>query len=71
MQLYLALSNTIVSTALIREEEGAFALVITSRKLYHYFQAHPIILMTDQPIRKKMNKIDVVGRLVQWAIKLS
>ena len=70
MQLYLALSNTIVSMALIREEEGAFALVITSRKLHHYFQAHPIILMTDQPIRKKMNKIDVVGRLVQWAIKL-
>ena len=26
--------------------------------------------MTDQPIRKVMNKIDVAGRLVQWAIEL-
>ena len=26
--------------------------------------------MTDQPIRKVMNRIDVAGRLVQWAIEL-
>ena len=26
--------------------------------------------MTDQPIRKTMNKIDAIGCLVQWAIKL-
>ena len=26
--------------------------------------------MTDQPIRKMMNKIDAVGRLIQWAIEL-
>ena len=27
--------------------------------------------MTDQPIRKSMNKPEAVGRMVQWAIKLS
>ena len=26
--------------------------------------------MTDQPIRKTINKIDTVGRLIQWAIEL-
>ena len=26
--------------------------------------------MIDQPIRKTMNKIDAVGRLIQWAIEL-
>ena len=26
--------------------------------------------MTDQSIRKKMNKIDTAGHLVQWAIEL-
>ena len=48
----------------------AFALVVASRKLRPYFQAHSIIVMTDQPIRKTMNKIDAVGRLIQWAVEL-
>ena len=26
--------------------------------------------MTDQPIRKTMNKIDATGRIIQWAIEL-
>ena len=44
--------------------------MVASREMFHYFQAHPIIIMTDQPIRKMMNKIDVAGCLVQWAIEL-
>ena len=27
--------------------------------------------MTDQPIKKAMNKPEVTGRMVQWAIELS
>lgn len=27
--------------------------------------------MTDQPIKKSMNKLEAVGRMVQWAIELS
>ena len=27
--------------------------------------------MTDQPIRKAMNKPEAAGRMVQWAIELS
>ena len=53
-----------------RLEKITFALVVASRKLRNYCQAHPIIVMTEQPIRKTMNKIDAAGRLVQWAIKL-
>ena len=40
-------------------------------KLRQYFQANPILVMTDQPIKKSMNKLEAVGRMVQWAIKLS
>ena len=94
--LYLAVSVTAVSAALIREEkrvqlpvyyvsqafQGAearyppiekitFALIVASRKLHPYFQANPIIVMTDQPIRKAMNKPEAAGRMVQWAIELS
>ena len=27
--------------------------------------------MTDQPIKKSMNKIEAAGRMVQWVIKLN
>jgi hypothetical protein len=94
--LYLAVSASAVSSALIREEERiqkpvyytsralrraeerysnmeklAFALLISSRKLRPYFQSHPIIVLTDYPLRKAMNKLDAAGRLVQWSIEMS
>ena len=95
MFLYLAVSNTAISSTLIREERNiqklvyytsqafqgakasyprmekiAFALLVASKKLHPYFQAHHIVVMTDQPIRKMMNKIDAARRLIQWAIEL-
>ena len=54
-----------------RIEKIAFALIVASRKLRLYFQANPISVMTDQPIKKSMNKLEAVGRMVQWAIELS
>ena len=39
-----------------RIEKIAFALIVTSRKLRPYFQANPILVMTDQPIKKSINK---------------
>ena len=87
--LYLAVSTTVVSVALIRKEnkiqrlvyyisqafQGAearypwmekitFALIVASRKLLPYFQANPIIVMMDQPIKKAMNKSQAIGRMV-------
>ena len=52
-------------------EKLAFALITASRKLRHYFQAHVIIVMTDHPLKKAMNKLEAVGRLIQWAVELS
>ena len=96
LYLYLAVSTTTVSAALIREEakkqhsvyyvnqafQGAessyprikkiaFALIVASHKLRQYFQANPILVMIDQPIKKSMNKPEAAGRMVQWTIELS
>ena len=54
-----------------RIEKIAFALIVASRKLRQYFQANPILVMTDQPIRKSMNRPEAAGRMIQWAIELS
>jgi ribonuclease HI len=95
LYLYLAVSPTAVSAALVREENGvqkpvyfvskalhgaeerypqieklAFALVVASRKLRPYFQAHTIRILTEYPLRKVMQKLDLSGRLANWAIEL-
>ena len=44
-----------------RIEKITFALIVASRKLRPYFQANPIIVMTDQPIKKAMNKPEAAG----------
>ena len=52
-------------------EKLAFALITASKKLRHYFQAHVIVVMTDHPLKKLMNKLEATGRLIQWVIELS
>jgi hypothetical protein len=52
-------------------EKLAFALVTAARKLRPYFQAHTIVLLTNHPLQKAMNKPDAAGRLIQWSIELS
>ncbi|XP_075670146.1 uncharacterized protein LOC142639901 [Castanea sativa] len=49
----------------------AFAFITASRKLRHYFQAHIINVLTDNPVRKAMNKLEAAGQLIQWAVELS
>jgi ribonuclease HI len=95
LYLYLAVSQTAVSSGLIREESGkqrpvyftskvlhgaeeryprieklAYALVISARRLRPYFQAHVVRVLTEYPLRKILQKPDLSGRLVNWAIEL-
>ena len=54
-----------------RMEKLAFALVTAARKLKPYFQAHTIIVLTDQPLKRAMSSPEAVGRMALWAIELS
>ena len=47
-----------------RIEKIAFALIVASHKLRQYFQANPILVMTDQLIKKSMNKPEAAERMV-------
>ncbi|XP_065023219.1 uncharacterized protein LOC135649050 [Musa acuminata AAA Group] len=51
-------------------EKLAFALVLSAQKLRPYFQAHPVEVITDQPLRQVLIKFDVAGRLLKWAVEL-
>ena len=52
-------------------EKLAFALVTAAWKLKPYFQAHIIIVLTDQPLKRAMSSPEAVGRMALWAIELS
>ena len=52
-------------------EKVALAVVFSLRRLRHYFQSFIVIVMTDLPIRKVLQKPDVAGRIVRWAVELS
>ncbi|XP_009385521.2 uncharacterized protein LOC103972866 [Musa acuminata AAA Group] len=51
-------------------EKLALALVLASQKLLPYFQAHPIEVITDQPLRQVLSKFDVARRLLKWSVEL-
>ncbi|RVW26627.1 hypothetical protein CK203_099263 [Vitis vinifera] len=52
-------------------ELTALALRSAAQKLCPYFQAHPVVVLTDQPLRNFLHKPDLTGRMLQWAIELS
>ncbi|RVW12029.1 hypothetical protein CK203_087282 [Vitis vinifera] len=52
-------------------ELTALALRSAAQKLRPYFQAHPVVVLTDQPFRNILHKPDLTGKMLQWAIELS
>ncbi|XP_022042038.1 uncharacterized protein LOC110944696 [Helianthus annuus] len=51
-------------------EKLALALIKTARRLRRYFQAHPIKVVNDQPVKNVLEKPKKFGRLAKWAVEL-
>nr|GEW35214.1 reverse transcriptase domain-containing protein [Tanacetum cinerariifolium] len=51
-------------------EKLVLALVHASKRLKRYFQAHPIIVVADQPIKQLLSRSEVAERLQKWSIEL-
>jgi hypothetical protein len=47
-----------------------YAVLITSRKLRHYFQEYSISVVTDYPLGDILQNKDATGRISKWAVKL-
>src|SRR6266540_26031 len=47
-----------------------YAVLITSRNLVHYFQAHPISVVTSFPISEILRNRNATSRIAKWAVEL-
>jgi hypothetical protein len=48
-----------------------YAVLIASRKLRHYFQAHKISVVTSYPLRAVLRNPNVTGNIAKWAVELA
>jgi hypothetical protein len=45
-----------------------YAILMTKRKLRHYFDAHPITIVSKYPLGEVIQNPKVEGRIVKWAL---
>ena len=51
-------------------EKIVLALITTKKKLRHYFESHPVTVVTNYPIKQILSKPYLSRRLTKWAIEL-
>ena len=47
------------------------AIIMTSRKVSHYFNEHPITIVSSTPLADILNNPGATGRVAEWNIELS
>jgi hypothetical protein len=52
-------------------EKICYAVIMSSRKLQHYFEAHTIKVLTNQPMNDIFGNRDSSKRISKWAMELS
>ncbi|XP_050211797.1 uncharacterized protein LOC126661956 [Mercurialis annua] len=64
LYLYLSVNDETAAAVLVKEDK------VAAEKLRRYFEAHIIVVHTDQPLRKALQRPEMSGRLVSWSVQL-
>jgi hypothetical protein len=65
--------NEVLSESKVRYpavQKLLYAILITSRKLRHYFDEYKITVITDFPLVNILHNQDAMGRISKWAVEL-
>jgi hypothetical protein len=52
------------------QQKLLYTLLVALRKLRHYFQGHPIKVVTDRPLETILRNPNVTGQVAEWAVEL-
>ena len=47
-----------------------YTVLITKRKLRHYFESHVVTVVTSFPLGEVVHSQDTMGRTAKWALEL-
>jgi ribonuclease HI len=47
-----------------------YAVILTRRKLRHYFESHPVIVVSSFPLGEIIQSREASGRIAKWAVEL-
>jgi hypothetical protein len=47
-----------------------YGVVLARRKLQHYFEAHPVTVVSSFPLWEILHNLDAAGRIVKWYVEL-
>jgi ribonuclease HI len=48
-----------------------YAILVASRKLHHYFQAHRVVVVTSFPLRAILHNSNTMGIIAKWVAELA
>jgi ribonuclease HI len=68
---YLSVVLTLSKQNYMHYQKVAYGVYMAARKLKHYFEEHPIMVVSTTPLSEIIGCKDAMGRVAKWAIELA